>query len=112
MNPYYDAEKLDLEMYALDEPDMSYEYNTLDFWTTKDGRVFVAQDSGCSCPTPFEDYEGDSQEAVLLKLERAGSAEQAVAAFKAWNSSINHHSRLPMEEAHKLEAWVQQKLKT
>ena len=40
---------------CLDEADMSYEFNMLCVWQHKDGRIFYEQDSGCSCPSPFED---------------------------------------------------------
>ena len=42
-------------IHVIDEPDMSYEYHTLVVWE-KAQRLFWAEDSGCSCPTPFEDY--------------------------------------------------------
>ena len=57
-NPYYSPEKLDLEIFGeLDEPNLDYEYNTLVVWKDKEGQLFYAQDSGCSCPTPFEGFE-------------------------------------------------------
>ncbi len=57
-NPYYDPEKSGLvKVGELDEAELSYEYNTLVVWRHEpSGRVFYARDSGCSCPTPFEDY--------------------------------------------------------
>ncbi len=78
LNVYYDPEKLGLEIVAtLDEPDLSYEYNT--FLVVKDkttGRLFYAINSGCSCPTPFEDYhfrgadDTDLQEITKQNLEQ------------------------------------------
>lgn len=57
-NVYYDTEDFGFERVdVLDEPNLSYEFNTfLVLKHTASGRVFYAQDSGCSCPTPFEDY--------------------------------------------------------
>jgi hypothetical protein len=59
-NVYYDPEKFDLtvvgdiEMY---EPD--YSFDTLVVWRhTKTDELYWARDSGCSCPTPFEDFRG------------------------------------------------------
>jgi len=41
----------------LDEEGLSYEYHTLlVVQHVESKRVFYAEDSGCSCPTPFEDY--------------------------------------------------------
>ncbi len=58
MNIYYDPAKFELEIiHSLDEDNLCYEYNTfLVFLHTPSGRVFYASDSGCSCPTPFEEY--------------------------------------------------------
>lgn len=55
---YYSPEKHDLEPFAeleLSEPD--YSFDILMVWrhiTT--GELYWMNDSGCSCPSPFEDY--------------------------------------------------------
>lgn len=61
MNVYADPNKFNLQILGqLDEPDMSYSYNTLVvFRHVITGRMFYAQDSGCSCPTPFDDFRFD-----------------------------------------------------
>jgi hypothetical protein len=42
---------------SIDEPNLCYEYNTMiALQHEATGRVFYAQNSGCSCPTPFEDF--------------------------------------------------------
>lgn len=56
---YYErkeAEALGLKIVCtLDEGNLSYEYNTLLIvHHAESNRLFMAQDSGCSCPTPFE----------------------------------------------------------
>jgi hypothetical protein len=57
-NPYYSPKDFDLEIVAeleLTEPD--YSFDTVVVWRhTPTGRLYWAWDSGCSCPTPFEDY--------------------------------------------------------
>ena len=57
-NVYYSPDKSGLSnIVTLDEPGRSYDYRTLIVvQDNKIGRVFYAEDSGCSCPTPFEDY--------------------------------------------------------
>lgn len=58
-NPYSEPEEfgltkvLDVE---LAEPD--YSFYILAGWVNADGEYFLGTDSGCSCPTPFEDYNG------------------------------------------------------
>jgi hypothetical protein len=54
---YYNPEDHGLRIVAeLHEPDMCYEFNMLVVWMDKDGEAYYAQDSGCSCPSPFENY--------------------------------------------------------
>lgn len=62
INPYYSPAECGLTIVGtLDEDDLSYAYNTLVVWRhDASGRLFYAQDSGCSCPTPFEDYHFNS----------------------------------------------------
>jgi hypothetical protein len=54
---YYSPEEHGLEVFGvLDEPDMCYEFHTLAVWKgLHDGRLRYAEDSGCSCPSPFEE---------------------------------------------------------
>lgn len=41
----------------LEEPGLCYEFNTLQVVKhDPSGRLFYAQSSGCSCPTPFEEF--------------------------------------------------------
>lgn len=98
MNPYFDSEKLGWKTVSFHEPDLSYEYNTLCFWVTKDGLVYSASDSGCSCPTPFEGYEGNSELEITKQLERVGSYDQALAIFNSWNKDYDNKPFLSKDE--------------
>lgn len=91
---------------------MCYEFNTLCFWATKDGRVYSACDSGCSCPTPFEDYEGFTQEEVLQKLERVESVGHAEQIFDSWNKGYDGKNYLPNSDKREMSEWVRAKLKS
>ena len=66
-SPYYYPEKFDLV--PVGEIEMSepcYSFDTVVVWRhTPTGDVYTARDSGCSCPTPFEDYDSLEQ---LTKL--------------------------------------------
>ena len=57
-NIYYSPEKYGLEVVAeIEYSHGNYEYDTRVVWRQKEtGKLFTARDSGCSCPTPFEDY--------------------------------------------------------
>lgn len=53
---YYPAEPWSVIAEA--EWGASYEFDTLVVWQNREtGEVRAAHDSGCSCPTPFEDYD-------------------------------------------------------
>ena len=114
INPHYNPEKLGLEMLSVEQPDMSYEFNILCFWSTGDGRVFTAQDSGCSCPTPFESYDGETQKEVLQKLERIGSVQQAEYTFDSWNKDGYFYGEqkqhLPQHDKDNVLHWVKAQL--
>ena len=111
INPYYNPEKLELELYSLGEPGLSYEYNTLCFWATTDGKIYTASDSGCSCPTPFENYEVENQKEALKLLERVGSVSQAEAICDGWGKDYKGKSFLTQDETMNLSCWVKSKLK-
>lgn len=63
-NVYYNPSQFGLTLLeCLDEPGLSYEYHTLIVLQhNKTGRVFYAEDSGCSCPTPFEQFNFSATE--------------------------------------------------
>jgi hypothetical protein len=57
-NPYYEPEKFGLTMVAehdLTEP--CWSFDLLVAWRDSTG-IYLGTDSGCSCPTPFENYAG------------------------------------------------------
>ena len=86
-NVYYNSEKHGLTTVAeVEYSDGCYEFDTRVVWQHKDGRLFTARDSGCSCPTPFENYpsvesleEFDFDE-VLAEIDRE------IAARNEWGS--------------------------
>lgn len=54
---YYQPEHFGLQQIAqIDYSDGSYQFDYRVIWRHTDGRMFTARDSGCSCPSPFEDY--------------------------------------------------------
>lgn len=89
LNPEYDSKELGWESVGLDEPDRCYEFNELRFWRTTKGLVVSACDAGCSCPTPFENYSGENEDAIIPLLERVGSIEQAERIVDAWNKGYD-----------------------
>lgn len=56
-NPYYHPEKCGLVILNTLEANLSYEFDIFVLWKDiETGRVYFGHDSGCSCPTPFEDF--------------------------------------------------------
>lgn len=56
MNLYYDPEKYGLTLVGtLDYSSGSYEFDYTCVWVDEDRNLYYADDSGCSCPAPFED---------------------------------------------------------
>jgi hypothetical protein len=54
-DPYYNPEKHGLEIVGeCDWSSGSYEFDLAVIWRDKDGQLYYAEDSGCSCPSPFE----------------------------------------------------------
>lgn len=60
MNVYYDPEKFGLTKVAEIDTAGGYEFDITVVFRKEDGSFWYAQDSGCSCPTPFEDHGLDS----------------------------------------------------
>lgn len=86
-NVYYNPGAFGLELIdSLDEADMSYEYHTLIVLRhIETGRIYWAEDSGCSCPCPFEDYHFSGFDTNLTALtEQSWDAfEKQVGSFPA-----------------------------
>lgn len=55
---YYNPEQFDLKVVAeIDLSDGDYQFDLRVVWRhLPTGRLLTARDSGCSCPSPFEDY--------------------------------------------------------
>lgn len=69
MNIYHDPKKFGLEIVAeLNDPFSCYDFDTVLALRDQNGRIFWCQDSGCSCPVPFEDVGVDDLSSDLDEL--------------------------------------------
>lgn len=76
-NVYNTPEKFGLEVYGDVWRDMSWEFDAFIIWKQPStGAYLWAHDSGCSCPTPFEDYG--------LSNLPVGSLRDALVDLRAW----------------------------
>lgn len=51
----------------IDRSDQSYCFDSLRVVKSEDGRYFYGTDSGCSCPSPFENFHRESDWTPLTK---------------------------------------------
>lgn len=62
-NPYYSPEKCGLEIFDSINTAGSYEYDIFCIWKKLDDQTLWWDiDSGCSCPSPFDDHGHDLKE--------------------------------------------------
>ncbi len=96
-NVYYDSDKNGLSQFVcLDEDGLSYEYNTLLVLKHEEsGRLFFAQDSGCSCPTPFENEYFDGPDKTSMSEIVLGDS------FRSFETDVNN---FPVQQSEKDEA--------
>lgn len=65
-NPYYSPELSGLEIINSFDIGKSYEFNKLLIWKNlEDNTLWYGTDSGCSCPTPFDNFD----ESCMTKIE-------------------------------------------
>ena len=79
-NPYYHPEKFGLVTVAeLEMRERNYDFWIVAVWRhTETGKLYWASDSGCSCPSPFEDYHS-LDDLTPLSSESYGELERYVA---------------------------------
>src|SRR5260221_9559959 len=91
---YHSPEKFGLTV--VDEIELdneSYRFNIRMIWRHEDGTLYTARDSGCSCPSPFEDYT------ELEGLERIATRQQVDEIIKeAHDSSASHEEKDSLAE--------------
>ncbi len=87
INPYCSPKKLGLAMFTL-QKDPDYDFNIIAFWTPGGGVVYSATDSGCSCPSPFEDYEYADLKEFQQAMERVESFSTAKEKISTWKENI------------------------
>ncbi|QIN94148.1 hypothetical protein PP459_gp085 [Streptomyces phage Wakanda] len=55
-DPYYNPEAFGLELVgSIDWDYEDYSFNLTAVWKAKRGEYYIGDDSGCSCPSPFEE---------------------------------------------------------
>lgn len=76
-NIYYHPEAYGLKLVAEgDDPDANYSFDMMVVWYGHD-TFWVADDSGCSCPSPFDSMD-------LSNIEKLPSKQHVYNAIDAW----------------------------
>ncbi len=57
-NIYYSPERFGLTVMWMVEHEPNYDFDMCVVWKDREGQLYWAQDAGCSCPCPFEDFGG------------------------------------------------------
>jgi hypothetical protein len=83
-NIYYSPEKFGLRVVAeIEYSDRNYQFDTRVVWKEINGeKLFTMRDSGCSCPTPFEDYRLDNIDKLNFKELRREVACELLDKFR------------------------------
>jgi hypothetical protein len=96
-NIYYYPDKFGLEqveMIDYSSGDYCFDYRVI--WRDKDGRLYTARDSGCSCPTPFERYTSvDALDPYDYESIRREAIEEGKHEWYAGKSVTDFIDRLP-----------------
>lgn len=94
VNIYYHPEKFGLIIFdKLECSDNNYQFDTRVVWKTENGSLLTARDSGCSCPSPFEEIhssEGlDAFNFEEIKNEIAEEVSKLIQGNLKYGSSQN-----------------------
>lgn len=80
---YYNPDKFGLTIIGeVEWSEPCYSFDTTVVWKHEDGTFYWASDSGCSCPTPFEDY-------TSLEDLSSGTKWDAIKAIQDMNNPTN-----------------------
>lgn len=83
-NIYYNPEVYNLELVdSVELEEDAYSFYKLAIWKDKEG-YYLGTDSGCSCPEPFENYDGKEDLTGPLTAEQAKEE-----AFEIWKHQKN-----------------------
>lgn len=104
-NIYYDTEACGLaQVGCLEESGLSYEYNTfLVVEEIQSKKMYWVTDSGCSCPTPFENYHFTSVEDNDLNVLNKETFEAFIREVKTFPVSTDERQSLIRKVKYRLD---------
>jgi hypothetical protein len=89
-NIYYSPEKFNLTTVGDVDIAGSYEFDTIVVFKDSDNKLYWTHDSGCSCPTPFEEVK--FEDLTEITMENLKEFEKTMFAHRPyqWNDSIQN----------------------
>lgn len=69
VSPYYSPADYGLSIVASVDTDEPYEFDMVVIWRDAEGSLWGGHDSGCSCPTPFEDFHSTADMTAICSLD-------------------------------------------
>jgi hypothetical protein len=97
-NIYYNAEGCGFQVVADEDTAGSYEFDQVLVVRATDGTLWAAHDSGCSCPTPFEDVRWPTDWTAVTRVEDLDSV------FEDWSCDDNDKSKVRIKVVEALRA--------
>lgn len=112
MTVYNDPTALELETVAeIDYSDGDYCFDLRVVWLHRpSGEFYTARDSGCSCPSPFEEYHalGDLEMLSIPELEREAHGELRGTRAARTPAEVAHFLRVVREAVEPPRRWIVQ----
>lgn len=94
---YYTPEKFGLEIVGdVDYSSGAYEFALLVVWKDESGQLYYAEDSGCSCPSPFEgvglrDLTKATKFEIVARVQERLAEEERYGA--SWGGTPYEHTK-------------------
>lgn len=93
-NIYSEPEKFGLEIVGEIEDEPDYSFDMFVVWKDNKGSLYYGQDSGCSCPSPFENIESVSE---LEKIDK-NNFDVFETAVMRFNKEYSENARPSLED--------------
>lgn len=93
---YYQPEEFGLKVVdTIEWDDEAYQFNMTAVWQDEHGQFYIADDSGCSCPSPFEWATSLDKLEKVSKFEVAERLQARAESKKpddeySWNTQSNY----------------------
>lgn len=90
-SPYYSPEKFGLKVLgemSWSEPDYGFDLTVV--WTDERGTLYWANDSGCSCPSPFEDVKSIDDLVTGTEFQLFADLAEDLAARSTYRSNNDY----------------------